>query len=487
MASKVVSIQKAQHTVAQPPAGEFFKQLDALQNFVSNFGTGNDRRMHTDYVEQYQLDDRTLEALYVENWVAGAIVDSVPDDMTREWRAFDASQADPAKLEEFIQLETDMDVKGKFNEVSKWARLYGGAAIILGLDEAQAGPADEPLDIERLGEGCLTHLTVIEASRLFAMPDYTQLDPTKPGFGEPEYYTLPNAGTFRIHRSRVLPFYGLKLPYYQRQRQTHAYWGASVLRRVMEALVNKDLTTAGAASLVTESSTDVIKYKGLTNFLLQPGGEAKIQTRFALAKLLKSVNNVMLLDEDETFEQHTQTFSGLSDLLKEFKGDVSGAARIPITRLYGVAASGLNATGEGDMDNYHDTVRQDQTTDYDPNLRILDKIMQRSLWGSEVKDWGYKWLPLTQASDSEKATAQQARSVRDTAYLTAGVIDEHIVAQQLYEDGTYTNITPEYLEELKKAVEEANKAETLLAANPDPATDPAADPAAKPADDRLDL
>lgn len=468
---------------AEPVKGEFFKQLDALQNFVSNFGTGSDRRSHSQYVEQYQLDDRTLEALYVENWLAGKIVDAVPDDMTREWRVFDASQADPAKLEEFIQFETDLDVPGRFNEASKWARLYGGAGIILGLDEAQAGPPDTPLDIEKLGEGCLTHLTVIEAGRLQALPNFMQLDPTQPGFGEPEFYTLPNSGTFRIHRSRVLPFFGLKLPYYQRQRQVHAYWGASVLRRVFEALVNKDMTTAGTASLVTEASTDVIKYKGLTNFLLQPGGEEKIQTRFALAKLLKSVNNVMLLDEDETFEQHTQTFSGLGDVLNQFKGDVSGAACIPITRLYGEAASGLNATGEGDLKNYYDEIKKDLKTDFTPPLRILDRIMQRSLWGEEIKDWGFKWAPLFQESNAEKATAEQARSARDTAYLAAGVVDEYIVAQQLYEDGTYTNITPEYLEELKKAVEEANKVEQLLGPN-----DPSApqDPA-KPADDRLDL
>jgi phage-related protein (TIGR01555 family) len=485
MSAKVVNISGPKRTTALPPAGEFFKQLDALQNFVANMGTGSDRRMHTTYVEQYQLDDRTLEALYVENWVAGAIVDSVPDDMTRKWRSFDASQAKPAKLEEFIQLETDLDVSGKFNEAMKWARLYGGAGIIIGLDEGQAGAADEPLDINRLGKGCLTHLTVIDCTRLQALPDWTQLDPTKPFFGEPEYYTLANASTFKIHRSRVLPFIGLKLPFYQKQRGFHPYWGASVLRRVMEALINKDMAMGAAGSLVTEASVDVIKYKGLTNFLLQPGGEEKIQTRFALAKLLKSVNNTMLLDEDESFEQHTQTFSGLSDLLKEFKGETSGAARIPVTRLYGVAASGLNNTGEGDMNNYHDTVEQDQSTDFDPNLRVLDKIIQRSLWGSEVKDWGYKWLPLAQESATDKATAEQARSVRDAAYLAAGVVDEYIVAQQLYEDGTYTNITPEYLAELEKAVAEANKAEELLAlAQPDPV---AQDPAAKPADDRLDL
>lgn len=480
--SNIVPLKSAR----KPVDGEFFMQLDALQNFVANFGTGSDRRTHTQYVEQYMLDDRTLEAMYIENWLAGKIIDIIPDDMTREWREFDSSQAPPAKIEEFVQLETDLDICGKFNEAAKWGRLYGGAAIIIGLDEGQGGSPDTPLDIERLGKDCLTHLTVIECERLQAMPDYTQLDPTKPGFGEPEFYTLPNTSTFRIHRSRVLPFYGIKLPYYARQRLHHAYWGAPVMRRVFEAIVNADMTVAGGASLVSEASVDVVKYKGLTNFLMQPGGEDKIQTRFALAKLLKSVNNVMLLDDDETFEQHQQSFSGLGDLLDRFLGIVAGAADIPETRLLGSAAKGLNATGEGDLANYYDNIRAAQKTDFNPNLRILDRIMQRSLWGKELKDWGFTWNSLFQMSDSEKATTEQARSVRDAAYLGAGVVDEYIVAQQLAEDGTYTNITPEYLNKLKAAVEAANKMEDLLAL-PD-ASDPAQPPAAndpEASDDRL--
>lgn len=480
--SNIVPLKSAR----KPVDGEFFMQLDALQNFVANFGTGSDRRTHTQYVEQYMLDDRTLEAMYIENWLAGKIIDIIPDDMTREWREFDSSQAPPAKIEEFVQLETELDICGKFNEAAKWGRLYGGAAIIIGLDEGQGGSPDTPLDIERLGKDCLTHLTVIECERLQAMPDYTQLDPTKPGFGEPEFYTLPNTSTFRIHRSRVLPFYGIKLPYYARQRLHHAYWGAPVMRRVFEAIVNADMTVAGGASLVSEASVDVVKYKGLTNFLLQPGGEDKIQTRFALAKLLKSVNNVMLLDEDETFEQHQQSFSGLGDLLDRFLGIVAGAADIPETRLLGSAAKGLNATGEGDLANYYDNIRAAQKTDFNPNLRVLDRIMQRSLWGKELKDWGFTWNSLFQMSDSEKATTEQARSVRDAAYLTAGVVDEYIVAQQLAEDGTYTNITPEYLNKLKAAVEAANKMEDLLAL-PD-ASDPAQPPASndpEASDDRL--
>lgn len=433
----------------------FFHSLDALQNFMTNFGTGSDKRMHTEYTEQYQLDPRTLEALYIENWLAGKVVDIVPDDMTREWRLLDSS-IDPKHKEEFIQFETDLGVAAKFNEASKWARLYGGSAIILGIDEAQGGPADRPLNVDRLGRNCLNHLTVIECERLQAVPDRMVLDPTQPGFGEPEYFMVPGSA-MHIHRSRILPFYGLKLPYFTRQRQKFAYWGASVLRRVYESIVNADMTSAGASSLVSEASVDVIKYKGLTNFLLQPGGEEKIQARFALAKLLKSVNNVLLLDEDETFEQHQQTFSGLGDLLDRFLGVVAGAADIPATRFLGSAAKGLNATGEGDMKNYYDNVRAGQVREYNPNLRTLDKILQRSLWGQELPDWNYTWASLFQLSEKEQAEMENNRATRDKAYLETGVVDEMVVAKQLYEDGTYTNIDQKYLDKLQAAMDEAEE------------------------------
>lgn len=457
--SNVATLVPARAGKTERIGSEFFQSLDALQNFMANFGTGSDKRSHTEYVERYLFGARTLEALYTENWLAGKIIDIIPDDMTREWRNFDSS-LDPKLVEQFYQFEEDLGVSAKFNEALKWARLYGGAAIILGIDEAQGGPPETPLDINRLGKNCLRHITVIECERLQAVPERLVMDPTKPGFGEPEFYMVPGASGY-IHRSRVLPFYGLRLPYYSKQRQNYAYWGASVLRRVYESIVNADLSVAGSASLVSEASHDVIKYKGLTNFLLQPGGEEKIQARFALMKLLKSVNNVTLLDEDETFENHQQTFSGLGDLLDRYWGAVAGAGDIPATRLLGSAAKGLNATGEGDMKNYYDNVRAAQKRDFNPNLRVLDKVMQHSLWGAESDDWGFEWASLFQLSDKEMAEMENARASRDNVYLTAGVLDEMVIAKQLYEDGTYSNIDQEYLNKLQQSMDDAEEAQKL--------------------------
>jgi len=438
----------------------FFEALDAMENLVASIGNGNDIRSFTEYREKFLLQRPQLETLYVENWIAAKVIDVIPDDMTREWRTINTT-ADPERVKSFNEFEEELDVCGKFNEASKWGRLYGGCGIIMGLNEHSTGSPEEPLDINSVGIGDLTHLTVMENERLTYDAQLIS-DPLSPFFGQPEFLRIAH-GTQRIHRSRVLIFDGIKLPYYMKRRQRLQYWGAPVLRRVIEAIQNSDLGTNGVASLMAESSVDVIKYKGLTSFLSQPGGEEKIRARFALMKLLKSVNNTTLLDEDESFENHQQTFAGIGDLIEKFLALIAGAADIPVTRLIGTSAKGLNATGEGDLKNYYDNIRARQRREYNPELRILDKVMQRSLWGEPAEEWGFTWNSLFQLSEKEIAEMQNSRADRDAKYLDQGVVDELVVAQQLYEDGTYTNIDQDFLDDLEKVLEQAKKDQEEMA------------------------
>lgn len=430
-----------------------FPTTDALVNLAANIGTGQDKRSYTEYRERHWFARVTLEAMYAENWLAGKIVDIPADDMVREWRKFFTTEH-PDRVQEFKQFENDIRMEEKFHEAIKWSRLYGGCGIILGLDESQAGPADTPLDINNLGKDCLTHLTVVENERLVHAGGHVSIDPTSPFFDEPEFFRLVTHPQL-IHRSRILMFDGLKMPHYPKRRQRLPFWGRSILGRVYEAMVNADMTSNGAAALVGEASNDVIKYKGLAALMLQPGGEEKIRKRFALMKLLKSVNNATLLDEEESFESHNQAFSGLGDLLDRFLAIIAGAADIPVTRLIGTAAKGLNATGDGELKNYYDQVAAQQKRRLSPNCRVLDKIMQRSLWGEEVDDWGFEWVSLFQLSPKEKSEMESNNAFRDNIYLEMGVVKPSTIAKELQENGTYTNITANDIKDIEAAEEKA--------------------------------
>ena len=110
---------------------------------------------------------------------------------------------------------------------------------------------------------------------------------------------------------------------------------------------------------------------------------------------------------------------------------ISGAADIPVTRLFGTSAKGLNATGEGDMDNYFNSLSSKRLTQIDPGLRQLDEVLVRSATGAWIEDFNYVWNPLRQPDLVQIAQANKANAETDIAYKDAGVITTSQIQRKL--------------------------------------------------------
>ena len=158
---------------------------------------------------------------------------------------------------------------------------------------------------------------------------------------------------------------------------------------------------------------------------------------------------MMLLDQEEDFTTKNNTFSGLDSLLDKFALFLSGACDIPATRLLGSSASGLNATGEGDLKNYYDTVRSLQKREYKPRLDYFDQIMAKSL-GINSDNLNYEFNSLFQMTPKEKADLEFQNAQRDQIYLTNNIIPESTVAKELKQNEVYSNIEDEFIAELEE-------------------------------------
>jgi len=251
------------------------------------------------------------------------------------------------------------------------------------------------------------------------------------------------------------------LPFNEFRRNN--YCGDSVLDRLYDDMINLSTVTTGAASMVYETNVDIVKVKGLMGLLMTAEGESLLRKRFTLAGLMKSFNNMLLLDSEEDFNTKTNTFGGLPDLLDRYMLLLAAGSDIPATRLLGESASGFNATGEGDMKNYYDMVSSAQQTVYKPLLDYFDRVMAAGLGIDPDADMEYEFNPLFQMTQKETSDIQFQNAQRDQIYLTNGVITETIVAQELMQDGVYSNVTEDYIEELENAVELANEAAEDLA------------------------
>lgn len=423
-------------------------QKDGLENLVAQLGTEQDKRSHSKFVNRKQLSadgsQEELNAMYRTDWLCGKVVDIIPDDMTREWREF-TGDVDPKVVKALEDEEDRLQLQFNFNLAHKWARLYGTAFIVISVDDGQT--PDKPLDISKIKKGGLRHIKAIDRHRVSNAEVVPIADPMNKNFGMPEFYRF-NETSVKIHASRVLRFDGIRLPYDEFRKNN--YYSDSVLSRLYEAVTNFNTTANGAASMVYETNVDIMKVKGLMGYLQTAEGEALLRKRFTMAGMMKSFNNMMLLDNEEGYESKNNTFAGLPDLLDRFALFLSAASDIPATRLLGSSASGLNATGEGDLKNYYDTVRSAQKQQYKPLLDDFDQIMARSLGLGEDTDMDYDFKSLFQMTPKETADLQLVNAQRDQIYLDRNVITEEIAAKELKQDGTYTNITDEYLEELEE-------------------------------------
>jgi len=421
---------------------------DGLENLIAQLGTEQDKRHNSRFVNSKRLsidgNQDELNALYRTDWIAGKVVDIIPNDMTREWRSFTGEiEPDVVKL---LEAEEDrLYLIEAFNEAHKWARLYGTAFIVMVIEDG--GQPEDPLVLDNIGPGGLKHIKVVDRHRVSHADVQVINDPMDPHFGMPEFYRF-NETSVKIHHTRVLRFDGVKLPFDEFRRNN--YYSDSVLDRLYDPITNMATVNNSAASMVYETNVDIMKIKGLMNYLQTPEGENLLRKRFTLASQLKSFNNMMLLDAEEDFQTKTNSFAGLPDLLDRYAQVVTAGSDVPATRLLGSSASGLNATGEGDLKNYYDKIAADQVKEYKPRLDYFDKIMAKSLGLSDDVDLTYKFNSLFQMTPKEIADVQFANAQRDAIYLDRDVITEEIVAKELKQEGTYTNITDEYITELEE-------------------------------------
>jgi len=424
------------------------EQKDGLENLIAQLGTAQDKRNASRFVNAKRLsidgNQDELNAMYRTDWLAGKVVDIIPNDMTREWRTFDGD-IKPETIQMLEDEEDRLELASKFNEAHIWARLYGTAFIIMSVDDGQT--PDKPLNINKIKKDGLNFLNVIDRHRLSNADVVPTADPMNRNFGMPEFYRF-NETSLKIHHSRVIRFDGVKLPFDEFRRNN--YYSDSVLDRLYEALTNFSTVTDSSASMVYETNVDVMKIKGLMNYLQTAEGETLLRKRFTLAGQMKSFNNMLLLDAEEDWGNKTNSFAGLPDLLDRYAQVLSAASDVPATRLLGTSASGLNATGEGDLKNYYDKIKADQKKIYKPRLDNFDLIMAKSLGLGDDTDMSYEFDSLFQMTPKEKSEVEFNNAQRDGLYLDRDVVTPSVVAKELVEEGTYTNIDEAFIKELEE-------------------------------------
>ena len=137
---------------------------DSLQSFVSGLGTWKDPTVHLKfYLKLLNRDE--VENAFRGDWIARKIVMAPAEDATREWRAW---QANGDQIELIEEEERTHNIQKKTREAIFKARLYGGAGMVIGVDDGK--DVIEPLDLDSVKKGDLKFVVVMNRYELAAGP-----------------------------------------------------------------------------------------------------------------------------------------------------------------------------------------------------------------------------------------------------------------------------------------------------------------------------
>ncbi|RLC88285.1 MAG: hypothetical protein DRJ03_03290 [Chloroflexi bacterium] len=425
------------------------KISDGFNNLLKGIGGSKDPRMNASFTRDRILDKETLSVVYAQNWLAAKVVDAPVDDATREWIEIISEGEDDQQVDTVTERIKCLELKTKLNTAFKWARVYGGAAIVIIID---GDDITQPLDIETIRPGSLSNFVVLD--RYNAYPDKINRDVLHPNFGMPDDYILARAGV-NAHYTRVIRVPGVLTTF--RDLEIQQYWGNSVFTRILDPIMDSQSVSNNIASMIYEANVDVYKIKGL-NTLVASSNEKKALARIELAHKMKSSINGIALDAEDGYEKKSNVFTQLPEIDDRFLQKVAGASAIPATRLLGTAPAGMNATGESDMRNYYESVGAFQNNQFAPALDYSLRIISRDLGLKE--DIQYRFHPLQQLTKKEQAEVDFLRAQRDTAYMTYNVLQPSHVMAELAKQETYGTITPEVAEAAAKEEEDFNGPET---------------------------
>lgn len=407
---------------------EQFRQ-DGYSNLLNKYGTKQDNSIAYQYEQESVVNDLELIRLYEGNGLFAKIIDRPSEEAVKH--GFDIDYRDK-NITEYIEEQMDkLQLEDKFATAEKWARLYGGAIIVMLVDDGRG--LEEPLD--------WNHVRSIEELRVFeraiVQPDYTALynfhfmdsiENNRP-FGEPEFYQVFSMyGYFTVHRSRCLLFRNGRLPE-QTTNAIYRYWGIPEYVKIKRALRECITSHEDGVKLLERSVQAIYKMKSLANMLSTADGEDKVLKRLQVIDMARGILNSIAIDTDgEDYDFKTLQMSGVKDVIDSTCNMLSAVTNIPQTVLFGRSPAGMNATGDSDMENFYNMVENIQKQNMKSNARtVIDLILRQGMIEGklqEIPKYKVKFAALWSMSETEKATVQKTKA--DTEYVKAQTVQVYM-------------------------------------------------------------
>lgn len=412
-----------------------FMRADGFVNPDTGLGIrGRDKAASICYRSCPILSVTDLDELYRGDGLTRRIIDIVGSEMLRQGYEIEGDRDNLT-----MSYLEDLKLNEKLSDMIKWARLYGACVIVMGV--ADGRELNEPIFEENIQS--IEWLHVFDRYQCQIMTDYICKDLNDCNYGYPDFYQINDYRTganFIVHHSRILRLDWAQIA--PRQKMINQGWGDSAIMSINGEITRYGSAFANLSAIMQDFVNCVIKIPGLSEALTADCGSTDLLKRLDDANFYKSNTNMMALDQLEGFEKISTNVSGIPEIIDRFMLSLSSVSCIPVTLLFGRSPAGLNATGDSDVRNFYDMIKQLQESKLKP---ILDKLIRLVMLakdgpfaGVEPESWSVVFTPLWQNTEEQEALLRKTVAETDAIYLDRGVVDPVEIATSRFGGGRWS-------------------------------------------------
>lgn len=326
-----------------------------------------------------------ISQCYAEIGLFQAVCNVPVDDALRGGITIKSKQLSEEQIEALqISVDRDNDLTTA-GQAAKWNRAYGGAGIIVLTDQ----DPETPFNIKALTADENLEFRAVDMWELFWDKQSTEgYDPTN----QTENFDYYNYYGEQIHKSRVMRLIGVTAPSFIRPRLRG--WGLSVFEPLVSSLNQYIKAIDVSYNIIDEAKVDVYKIKNLVNTLLSPNGAQKIYQRMQIANLSKNYNNALVMDSEDDWEQKQLSFAGIAEYMQSARMQIASDVRIPMLKLFGTPATGMNASDEDSIEVYNAMVESEVRNKLKYDILRMLEIKSQLLFGFVPDDLSLEFKPL---------------------------------------------------------------------------------------------
>jgi phage-related protein (TIGR01555 family) len=361
-----------------------------------------------------------------------AIAETIATEATREWIEFQAvgdlsKTEEEAKAEKIRKLEDAVKrfgVRDLFCNISKYDSFMGRDHLYIDLGTDQndrdemvktIGDGREAISKAKCKKGALKSFKRVEA--IWCYPaNYDAVNPMSDDWYNPSTWFVMQR---EVHKSRLLRFVSREVP--DILKPSYAFGGLA-LSQMAKPYIDRWLKGVGSVSDLIHAFSIMVLETDLQTSVQQDGQQ--LFQRAALFNLCRDNLGLMLTNQGtEEFKNVSSPLGTLDALLAQLQEHMAAVSKIPLVKLLGVSPAGLQASNEGEIRVFEDTIHAYQEAFFRPNLQRVIDFIQLSEFGQIDEKITFGFKKLHALSEKEQAEMLKAKADTHAAYVDMGSID----------------------------------------------------------------